>query len=274
MLLVLAIGLALHRQAVRGPLYEGRHIADWVDEALREDGGKEADEMVLKIGAPAVLFIARQGLYGRAHTFKFLDSDRVMVFGAHHPRLRRWLDLDDWDFCVSRHIKANNLLWLMSTNAQAAIPDVVDCLERCPELHYVNSLDLLDTLGEISGTNTAAMPYLTRRARSDSWTNLRAATIAYYIDGKTNLFVETCERIARKEPKYFASERELFWFRGDDELNRHIVPLLENNYFNPQLDARDRESVMFELESRSTAATAAIARILARQTNAPASLKP
>ena len=274
MLLVLAIGLVLHRQAVRGPLYEGRHIADWVDEALRGEGGKETCETVLKIGAPAVPFIARQGFYGRSHMFNFSSSDWVNYFGGRHPRLRRWLDLEDWDFCVSRHMKANNLLWLMSTNAQAAIPDVINCLERCPELHYVNSLDLLDTLGEICGTNPAAIPYLTRCARSDHWINFRAATIAYYIDGKTNLFVETCERIARKEPKHFASEPELFWFRDDHALNKHIVPLLEKNYFDAQLDASDRESVMFELTSRSNDATAAIARILARQTNAPASLKP
>ena len=136
----------------------------------------------------------------------------------------------------------------LGTNAHAAIPDVIDCLENCRGLHFVNAQDLLDTLGEISGTNPAAIPYLTKRARRDDAWSLRAAALAYYIDGRTNLLVETCQRLARKDPRALLGGQELFWFREDHALNEHLVPLLERLYAAPGLASRDQESILFELE--------------------------
>ena len=139
----------------------------------------------MQIGAPAVPFIARRGLHDKCHTFHFLSSDHVLAFGMGHPRLNRWLRTDSWvDNCVGKHGQACWLLFCMGTNAPAAIPDVIDCLEHCPALHVMHHLDLLDTLGEISGTNPAAIPYLTKHARNGE---LRAAAVAYYINGQTNL---------------------------------------------------------------------------------------
>jgi hypothetical protein len=254
----------------RGPVYEGRDTADWVEEALHDKSRSAAFEAVLKIGAPAVPFIMRQGLYGRSHHFHFLSTDRIMYFSENHPRLYRWLKLDELDFCVVRHEQASWLLWCMGTNAQAAIPDVINCLDNCPELHFINAQSLMDTLGEISGTNPAAIPYLTKYARTDYSLNLRAAAIAYQINGQTNLLVETCERLARKDPQTLLDGQELFWFRQDHELNRHIVPLLEKLYSNPQLDAIHREFIVFELQSRTNDARAALARLAALNgTNAP-----
>ena len=79
---------------------------------------------------------------------------------------------------------------------------------------------------------------------------------------------ETCERLAPEQPKSLLYGQELFWFRDDRELNQHVVPLLERLYEDPRLSDSDKSSVMFELQSRSNDATAAIARLLARQTNA------
>jgi len=238
----------------RGPKYDGRPVADWVNEALHENGRTPAFETVLKIGSPAVPFIAQQGLYGRSHRFSILTTDRLILFGQQHPRLNRWLKLEDWDVCIERHLQAAFLLQLIGTNAQAAIPDVVNCLEHCPELHYIHTMELLDTLGEISGTNRAAIPYLTRCARGDDSVNLHAAYVAYKIDGQTNLFIETCERLAKTDPKSLAESSELFWLRSDRQLNQHLIPLLEKIYANPSLDAVTRESVMLALQSRTNAA--------------------
>jgi len=49
--------------------------------------------------------------------------------------------------------------------------------------------------------------------------------------------------------------------------------LLERLYADPRLASGDQESILFELESRSNDATAAIARLLALQTNAPLRVK-
>ena len=276
LLIVAAIGCALLWPAARGPIYRGRRTADWVEQALREHSRSEAFEAVLQIGAPAVPFIARQGLHNKYHKFYFLSDDYVATFCQHHPVLYRRLRIVPWinyDGCAARHDKARWLLDCMGTNAQAAIPDVIDCLEHCRGLHYVNALELLDTLGEISGTNPAAIPYLTQRARRDDSLCLRAAAMAYCIEGRTNLLVETCQRLARKDPGELLGGHELFWFREDHELNEHLVPLLERLYADPRLASGDQESILFELESRSNDATAAIARLLALQTNAPLRVK-
>jgi hypothetical protein len=267
LLVLVIIGLTRWREN-RGPMFEGRHVADWVDEALQHDGRTPAFETVLKIGEPAVPFIARQGLYGRAHTFHFLSTDRLWIFANYHPRLHRLLKMDKWDFCISRHLQASWLLYLLGTNAQAAIPDVIACLDHCPELHYMHTMSLLDTLGEISGTNPAAIPFLTSCTNGDASSNLHVAYLVYGIDGRTNFFIEICRRMARTDPKDFVEARELDWLCDDHQLNQHLVPLLEGLYASPMLDDRARESVMFALESRSNDATAAIARILLARTNA------
>jgi hypothetical protein len=229
-LVVTAIGCALLWLAPRGPLYKGRRTADWVAQALHEKSRSEAFEAVLQIGAPAVPFIARRGLHDRCHKFHFLSSDHVLGFGMGHPRLDRWLRKAKWvENCVVRHGQADWLLSCMGTNALAAIP------------------------------------YLTKRARMG---DLRAAAVAYFIDRRTNLLVETCERLARNDPGELLYGQELFWFRQDHELNQYLVHLLEGLYADPRLASGDQEAVMFELESRSNDATAAIARLLARQTNA------
>ena len=273
LLIVVAVESALLWPAPRGPLYKGRRTADWVKLALRENGRAEASEAVLQIGAPAVPFIIRRGFHDKCHTFHFLAWDHVDLFIDSYPRLSRWLRIDSWlehDNCVGKHGKACWLLFFIGTNAQAAIPDVIGCLEHCPNLHFIHQLDLLDTLGHISGTNPAAIPYLTKLARNG---DLRAAAVAYDIDGRPNLLVKTCQRLARKNPDWLLSGPELFWFKGDHELNQHLVPLLESLYADPRLESLNREEIMFELESRSNDATAAIARLLAMQTNAAVPVK-
>ena len=79
-LIVTAIGCALSRPALPGPLYKGRRTADWVAQALHEEDVSEAFEAVLQIGAPAVPFIARWGLHDKVNMFHFLSSDYLLPF--------------------------------------------------------------------------------------------------------------------------------------------------------------------------------------------------
>ena len=67
-LLVAALFWLRHAREERGPMYRGRHIADWVAEALEKDGSRAASEVVVEIGAPAVPFIAKQGLHDPSHS--------------------------------------------------------------------------------------------------------------------------------------------------------------------------------------------------------------
>jgi hypothetical protein len=245
-LVVVAVGCVLLGQPNRGPMYHGRRTADWVEQTFKDRSRSEAFETVLKIGAPAVPFVAR-GLHDRSHTFHFLSVDHLMYFCNQHPSLGRWVPVEN---CAGKHAQAAWLLWCMGTNAQAAIPDVTDCLENCPNLHFMGALDLLDTLAEISGTNPAAIPCLTRLARGGDSLNMRAAATAYYINGQTNLFVETCERLSRKEPEWLLDGPELFWFRNEPKLNQHLIPLLEKLYLNSGLASRQREEAFDALASR------------------------
>ncbi len=173
-----------------------------------------------------------------------------MPFGPRHPRINDLVAVH-LENCTDKHLRASWLLWRMGTNGQAAIPDVIDCLKHCHSMHIMSDVDLLDTLGEISGTNRAAIPFLTKLARGDDSLNLRAAAIAYQINGQTNLFVETCERLARTSPGALLGGYELFWFEGDRKLNQHLVPLLEKLYLDPTLATRERSLALGELESRT-----------------------
>jgi hypothetical protein len=269
-----AVGGALLGRSGRGPIYQGRRTADWVKQALRDQSRSEAFEAVLKIGPPAVPFIARQGLHDKCHAFHSVSWDHVSAFSTRHPHLSRWLHIEDWvDNCARRHDQAASLLYCLGTNAQAAVPEVINCLERCPELHFIQCQDLLDTLGEINGTNSAGLAYLTRCARRNDSLSLRAAALAYFLNGQTNLMVETCRRLAAIAPGQVLNGHELFWLRDDHDLNQHLVPLLEGLYTDPRSTSRDRETILFELQSRSNDATAALSRLLALETNAPAAAK-
>ena len=264
-------------QSAEGPVYRGQRTAVWVKQALHDKSRSTAFEAVLQIGTPAVPFIASQGLHNKYHRLYFLSDNYVAGSGLvqHHPWLWSWLRKVPWinyDACAARHYQARWLLSCVGTNAQAAIPDVTDCLERCPGLHFYQVMELLDTLGEISGTNHTAIRYLTKRARGKGSLCLRAAAVAYDIDAQTNLLVETCQRLALTDPSELLSQ-ELSWSRDDHQLNEHLVPLLEKLYADPRLLSSDRAAAMFELESRSNDATAAIARLLAMQTNAPVHVK-
>jgi len=255
-LVVAGVGCGLHWWPDRGPVYQGRRTADWVEEAFKDPPSSEAFDAVLKIGAPAVPFIAR-GLHDRCHSYHFLSAGNEWYFIHRHPRLGRLLEAHV-EICTGKHLRASWLLWRMGTNAQAAIPDVIDCLENCPSLHFISAWEMLGTLEEISGTNPAAIPYLTECARGGDSCRLRAAVAAYRINGQTNLLIETCERLSRIDPAGLLDGLELFWFKDDPELNQHLVPLLEKLYLDPKLDARDRSSAMAALELRTNAAAAVV----------------
>ena len=42
LLLALVAGIVWHWQTVNGPVYHGRHVSEWVDEALRLNPGTNA----------------------------------------------------------------------------------------------------------------------------------------------------------------------------------------------------------------------------------------
>jgi hypothetical protein len=277
-LLIISAAMWLAWPVDCGPLYQGRHMTDWVDAALHDD--ENACQTVLKIGPPAVPYLARQGFNGRSHSIPSLTTSRVQIFGDHHPRLRKWLKLDDWDFCVGRHASACCLLDQMGTNAQAAVPAVARCLISCPELHYIDEIMLIDTLGYISGTNQAGIPALGQVARWNDSASLVAAAVAYRIDGRTNLMVETCGCMAQKDPRRFAEE---LWdidigfpapdkseghadkpypsLRDDHRLNQYLVPLFEKFYYDPRLDEAGRKIMLLSLEIREQDAAATLARM-------------
>jgi hypothetical protein len=72
LLLFVAAGAgALLWRPAQGPVHQGRRTAQWVDQALHDDGRSEAVGAVLKIGRPAVPFLARRGLHDKCHKFRF-----------------------------------------------------------------------------------------------------------------------------------------------------------------------------------------------------------
>jgi hypothetical protein len=272
-LVLAAIGFALLGLSAGGPVYQGRRTAVWVRLALLADSRSGAYETVLNIGPAAVPYVARQGLHDKSHTFHFLSGEDLLAFRTGHPRLCRWPLVDRLlrrDYCVARHEMSIRLLWRMGTNAQAAVPDVIDCLEHCPSLrfHHAEARGLLETLSRIAGTSPIAVAYLTKLARGDL--NLRAAVYAYYLTGQTNLLVETCQRLAQANPSGWLSGQTLFWFTEDPIMNQQVVAMLKGLSANPRLCDRDRKSALLKLESLRNATTnAALARLRGLATNAP-----
>jgi hypothetical protein len=272
---LIAIIAAIFWPRDRGPVYGGRSTADWVKEALSDDSASGACEVVFSIGAPAVPFIARQGLHDRCHRWPFLSIDRTLIFSWHHPRLAGLMERAGLlQNCVMQHGRACWMLSRIGTNAQAAIPDVADCLEHCPNQHYIDGLELVDTLGDISGTNLAAIPCLTRCARGTHSLCLHAAAVAYSIDGKTNLLLETCRRLAVQDLEQLLGGEELFRLRGEEALNQHLVPFFKALAADPRLTSQQRESAILELDGRGVEAPAGLPHLSDHSTNSPPEAGP
>lgn len=268
LLVLVGLGCLILGRRDRWPYWRDGRIGRLVEQALQDESRSAACEAVLEVGAPAVPLIARKGLHDTCHHLRFLSFDHLLSFASGHPRLNRWFRIDERvSNCVGRHSHAAWLLFQMGTNAQAAIPDLIDCLERCPQLHYVQTTELLDTLGEVSGTNRAAIPFLARLARDHL--NLRAAVVAYFIDGQTNLLVETCQRLAQADPLGLLSGHELYWLKDDSALNEHLVPLLERLHADPRSGEREQTSIVAALEDRGSEAKEALNRLCGGQSDNP-----
>lgn len=266
LVVLIALGCMILGRRDHWPYWRDGGLGRLVEQALQSESRSAAFDAVLEVGAPAVPLIARKGLHDTCHHFRFLSCDRLLAFAWGHPRLNRWLKIDDRaSNCAGRHFQAAWLLSCLGTNAQAVVPDLIDCLEHCPQLHYLHTTRLLDTLGKVSGTNRTAVPFLTKLARDHL--NLRAAVVAYYIDGQTNLLVETCQRLAQRDPLDLVAGQELFWFKDDHALNEHLVPLLEGLYTDPRSGERERRSIIGELEARGRDGAAALNRLRSSQRN-------
>ena len=267
LLLALIAALAWHWQAVSGPVYHGRHVSEWVDEALQANPGTNAPAQLLQLGAPAVPYIARQGLYGRSHVLPALSTARLRDFNARHHRTAVRLHLYQLDVCTIRHERACQLLLAFGPAARAAIPDLINCLEHCPDLDDNGTLQMQNTLAVINGTNLTALPYFVRCARKTD--DLHAAALACDLDGQTNLFVEICQRLALKDPSALVASRDLARFVDNHPLNEHIVPLLEKIYLTTKFKPGLHQSVLAALEARGADADAALARIHAAEAISP-----
>jgi len=267
LLLALVAALAWYWQAASGPLYHGRHVSDWVDEALQANPGTNATGQVLQLGAAAVPYITSQGLYGRSHVLPSLSTARLRDFSGRHHRTSVWLHLYKLDSCAIRHERAGRLLLTLGPAARAAIPDLINCLEQCPELNDTLTLQLQDTLAAINGTNLTALPYFIRCARKK--TDLHAATLAYDLDGQTNLLVETCQQLALIYPQGLATSPDLAQFADNHPLNGYFVPLLEKIYLTSKFNPDLHRAALKALKARGADADAALARIHAAEPMAP-----
>lgn len=256
LLIAVLIAFAWHRRSQHGPVYQGRPVSEWVALALKDDdsGVNDAAHTVVKIGAPAVPFIIEQGLYDKKHLFL---NKKIEWLRWHLPEKIRWRETDP---CNGRHGTAAWMLSEIGKPAHAAVPDIINCIEHCPDNHYVQWLDLIDALRDVSEGNDEAVPYLTKFANNTNYTDrLRAAVNVYYIkNGETNLMLETIDSLAKLKPDELLGSRELFWVREDHEMNRHVVPLLVKLACDPHLTIEQRASALSDLEDRTNDISAAL----------------
>lgn len=96
--------------------------------------------------------------------------------------------------------------------------------------------------------------------------DLRAAAVAYSIAGQTNLRVETCVRLAERNPDDLVWSQELSWFRDVPEWNQHFIPGLERLHADSAVTAERREAIIGRLESRGSDAGATLNRLRGYQT--------
>ncbi|MDB6065346.1 MAG: hypothetical protein JWR26_1554 [Pedosphaera sp.] len=236
-------------------MHKGRPVREWVELALAERpsmGETNARHAVVEIGSPAVPYLI-EALTSKNHG---VIHQRVEWLRWHLPERLRWAALE---YCVSRHVAAGWLLSDMGEAGRPAVPALIRCLKQCPELHYVNSSELLDDLGNLGSATNEALPYFTELAnKPNSSFRLRAACYAYYMTGKTNLVAAVFCNAGRERPKEFLFSRELFWLRDDSELNQHFVPILIHCLSDARLDDSDRSAAIYELEYRGPGALAAL----------------
>ncbi len=198
---------------------------------------------------------------------------------SHRPLLQklewiRWHLPQSWQWseakpCGQDHQFALDLLRQMGETAQTAIPDIIRCFESCPDNHYADGLEYLETIAEIGHAATNAVSFLTGIARGHNSYAVRAAATEYLITGRTNLLVETVFRLAKSDPREILGAREIFWFRHDTELNQVFVSLFVRLLFDSRMSEVDRQGVVFELRARGVDSLPALPFLLLGATTSP-----
>jgi hypothetical protein len=91
------------------------------------------------------------------------------------------------------------------------------------------------------------LPWLRRiAADSKDWQCANAAFAIYRIEGNTNTLAQVVQKKLRAG-QFTEMDRELFWFRGDEDINCWLLPILCHAATEQNRSQAEREAIVVHL---------------------------
>jgi hypothetical protein len=235
-----SVWLSLPRQDA---VHRGRLVSDWVHDALDHEHWQEkrrAREVVIaELRERAVPFIIKE-LRAECHSAAFYTLLRwqyqlpFRVRPLKEPESRGKI-------CAASYV-----LGEMGEPARPAAAVLGRCL-RQSGMHAWEAQDVMTDLIDMGPVARGALPWLRRIAadRKD-WQCAQAAFALYTIERDTNTLAQVIQRKLRAGG-FMDFERELFWFRGDEGLNRWVLPILCHAATEQNRSQAEREAIVGHL---------------------------
>lgn len=228
--------LSLPRQ---GTVYRGRLVSDWVHDALDHEHWQEkrgAREVVIsELRERAVPLIIKE-LRAECHSAAFYTLLRWQYRLPFRVRLLKEPE-SRGKICAASYV-----LGEMGEPARPAAAVLGRSL-RQSGMHAWEAQDVMTDLIGMGPVARGALPWLRRiAADSKDWQCAQAAFAIYTIEGNTNTLAQVIQSKLRTGG-FMDFERELFWFRRDEELNHCVLPMLCQAVAEPNRNLKERENI-------------------------------
>jgi hypothetical protein len=230
------VWLSLPRE---GAVYRGRLVSGWVHDALDHEHWQEkrrAREVVIsELRERAVPLIIKE-LRAECHSAAFYTllrwqyrlPFRVRLLKEPEPRGK---------ICAASYV-----LGEVGEPARPAAAVLGRSL-RQSGMHAWEAQDVMTDLIGMGPVASGALPWLRRiAADKKDWQCAQAAFAIYTIEGNTNTLAQVIQQ-KLQAGQFTDMDRELFWFRGDEELNHWVLPMLCQAVAEANRSQKEREDI-------------------------------
>lgn len=224
-------------------MYRGRPVTGWVHDALDyehwQENSRAREVVISELRESAVPLIIKE-LQAECHSAAFY---RLLRWQYRLPFGVRLLKEPE---PAGKICAASYVLGEMREPARPAAAVLGRSL-RESSMHMWEIQEVMSDLIGMGPVARGALPWLRRiAADKGDWQCAQAAFAIYTIEGNTNTLAQLIEGKLRTGA-FMDFERELFWFRRDEGLNRWVLPMLCQAVVEPHRSQMERENIAWFL---------------------------